>query len=154
MPNLSFLVCEMGDKWSYSCCFFNTAVRIFFQNQHVAFLCSSHLAIFLLLFFFNVSLEPRWSNYTVEPTQPQVGSNSVLFFSEISGFHMIDNLSIEVHAFPTCILALLSVDEILMSRYLNMSPNFRGIPLKVGMVLFCFRCLILRRIVLQPHTNI
>ena len=37
--------------------------------------------------------------------------------SEISDFHIIDNLSIAIHAFIMLILASPSVDEILQSRY-------------------------------------
>ena len=46
---------------------------------------------------------------------------------------MIDNLSIVVCAFPMHILTSLSVDEILVSKYVNQCTNFRGLPLKVEM---------------------
>ena len=38
---------------------------------------------------------------------------------EISDFYMVDNLSIAVYAFPISMLTLLSVDEILLARYMS-----------------------------------
>ena len=38
---------------------------------------------------------------------------------------MIDSLSVAVHALPMCMLTSLSVDEILLLRYMNRSTNFR-----------------------------
>ena len=51
---------------------------------------------------------------------------------------MTDYLSIAVHAFAMRMLKTLSVDEILLSRFVNWSTNFRGLPLKVvyGTILF------------------
>ena len=46
---------------------------------------------------------------------------------------MIDNLSITVHAFPMSMLTWLSVEEILLPRYLNLSTNFRGVSFNVEM---------------------
>ena len=44
-----------------------------------------------------------------------------------SVFHMVDNLSIVVHALPLLMFTSLSVDEILPSRYMNWSTNLRGL---------------------------
>ena len=44
---------------------------------------------------------------------------------------MIDNLSITVHTFAS--LISLTVDEILLPRYVNWSTNFSGLPLEVEM---------------------
>ena len=51
---------------------------------------------------------------------------------------MLDNLSIVVHAFTRCILVLLSVNEILLPRYVNSSANSKGLPLEVEMGPFFF----------------
>ena len=40
-----------------------------------------------------------------------------------------DELSIAVHAFTRRIITSLSVDEILLPRYVNLYTNFRGQPL-------------------------
>ena len=53
--------------------------------------------------------------------------------SDRSDFHKIDNLSIAVHAFVRCMLSSLSADEILLPSYVNLSSNFRGLPLRVEM---------------------
>ena len=59
---------------------------------------------------------------------------SSFIFSERADFHMINNLSIAVHAFTMHILILLSVDEILLPRYMNWSTDFRDLPLNMVMV--------------------
>ena len=58
---------------------------------------------------------------------------SCFILLERSDFHMIDNISIAVHAFSVQKLTLLLVYEILLLRYVNCSTNFRGLPLKVEM---------------------
>ena len=51
-------------------------------------------------------------------------------------FHMINNLSIAVHAFASCVLISFSVDEILLPRYINLSTNFREPPFCMEISLF------------------
>ena len=46
---------------------------------------------------------------------------------------MIDNLSIAVCGFVMCMLTLLLVDEILLPMYVNVSSNFRCLPLGMEM---------------------
>ena len=46
-----------------------------------------------------------------------------------SDFHMIDSLLIAVHAFVSCVSMSFSVDEILLSRYVNLSTSFSMINL-------------------------
>ena len=48
---------------------------------------------------------------------------------------MIDNLLIAVHDFARHMLTSLSIDEILLPRYENLSTNFRGLLLKGEMAL-------------------
>ena len=48
-----------------------------------------------------------------------------------SDFHVIDNLFIAVKASTWCMLTSLSVDEMLLSRYVNWFTNIRGLPLRV-----------------------
>ena len=42
-----------------------------------------------------------------------------------------------VHTFSLHILTSLSVDEILLPRYVNCSTNFRGLPLKMKIAPSC-----------------
>ena len=48
-------------------------------------------------------------------------------------FQIIDSQSIAVHAFLTCLLTSLSVDKILLPRYVNLFTNFKGSPFNVEM---------------------
>ena len=51
--------------------------------------------------------------------------------SDRSDFHMTDNLSIAVHVFAWRMLTSVSVDEILLPKYVNLSTNFRSRTLRV-----------------------
>ena len=110
------------------------------SKQHVAFLCSFHLA------FFPCALSASmWYIHRVVSTQPQLGRNTILFYQR-SDFHMIDNLLITVHAFAWNMLTSLSVDEILLPRYVNLSTNFSGLLLIMEMTprlkhIYCFICI-------------
>ena len=44
---------------------------------------------------------------------------------------MIDNLFIAFHTFAKYMFTSFSVDEILLLKYVNLSTNFKGLPLKV-----------------------
>ena len=54
--------------------------------------------------------------------------NSRFILSEKSDFHIVDNLSIAIHCLPMCMLTSLSVDEILLTRYINWLTDFGGLP--------------------------
>ena len=54
--------------------------------------------------------------------------NYRFILSERLDFHMVDNLPVPSHAFPMRMLTSLSVDKILLLRYINYSNNFRGLP--------------------------
>ena len=53
--------------------------------------------------------------------------------SDRSDFHMIDTVSIVVHAFVRSELTSCSGDETLLPRYMSLSTNFRGSPFRVEM---------------------
>ena len=53
--------------------------------------------------------------------------------SDMVDSHMIDNLSIAVHAFTRRIFMLLSVDETLLPRYVKLSTSFREPTFRVEM---------------------
>ena len=57
--------------------------------------------------------------------------NSCLNFIREIRFFMVINISIAVHALLMCMLTSLSVDEILLPRYMNWSTNFKGLPFDV-----------------------
>ena len=59
----------------------------------------------------------------------------MLYFEGGIRFRVIDNSSIAFHAFAMRMLTSLSVDEILLPRYMNLSSNFRDLLLKMEMAL-------------------
>ena len=83
--------------------------------QHIA-----SLSIFHQLSSLSISFKSKWCSPTVVLIW--------LHLSVLSDFHMVNNQSIAVHAFPMHILTSLSVDEILVPRYINWSTYFRGLP--------------------------
>ena len=86
----------------------------FIQNS----MYSSYLA-----FSPSVFLESKWYNHTVALTWLHFRRIPIL-----SDFHMVDNLLIMVHVLPMRMLTSLSVDEILLPRYMNRFTNFRDLP--------------------------
>ena len=91
---------------------YNAASRICLK-QHIAFLCSSASS------FFFIFLVSRWCIETVVLTQLQLERSYVLFYQEDQISIMTDNMSIAIYAIPMCMLTLLSVNEILLPRYVN-----------------------------------
>ena len=51
-----------------------------------------------------------------------------------SDFHMTDSLSIAVHAFASCVLMSILVDETLLPRLVNLSMSFIELPFSVEML--------------------
>ena len=65
--------------------------------------------------------------------------NSRFISSERLDFHMVDNLSIAVHAFPMRMLTSLSVDEILEPMYVKSSTDYSALSFKVEMTPSCLK---------------
>ena len=99
----------MGSKWLY--CWYSRL----FSKQCITFLCSFHLVFFSTHF---VSIHVA---LTLLEKIPFIGSIR---------FHMINNLSIAVHTFSRHTFTTFSVDKILLLKYLNLSTNFRGLPVR------------------------
>ena len=53
-----------------------------------------------------------------------------------SDFHQINSLSISFYTLLTRMLISLSIDEMLLPRYVYWSANFRGLSIRVKMALF------------------
>ena len=75
-----------------------------------------------------------WCFHRVVLTQSQLEKKSHFILSDRSGFDMINNLSIAVHAFARRMLTSLSADEILLPRYENLSTYFISLSLRVDIV--------------------
>ena len=52
---------------------------------------------------------------------------------------MIENLSKSFHAFTKRMMISLSVDEMFLQRYMNISTDFSDLPLRVVMAPFCLK---------------
>ena len=70
---LSLVVCEMEDKWLYSCCFLTVPSKICSKLQ-ATFLCSSDLALFP-----RIASVSTWFVHTLLLTQLQPGRSPILF---------------------------------------------------------------------------
>ena len=120
------MVCEMGGWWPYNCCFVWCRFQDLFKTTHrIPVLFPSSL--FSICFVSSSSLDtaPTWKK-----------SHFILL--DKSDFHMIENLSIASYAFARCMLTSLSVDKMLLLRYMNWSTNFRDSPL-TEMSPFCLK---------------
>ena len=109
------MVCKMGGRWLYSCCFvvcccqdlFQTVCSIFVQFPSILF--STH--------FDSVKVVQLYSNTYISHSLEEILSYSIL--SEKSDFLMIDKLLIVVLTFLIHILTSFSVDEMLLLRYVK-----------------------------------
>ena len=110
---LTWMVCEIGGKWPYSFCSVECCFQDFFKTVHN--ICSSHQT------FIKVQVVQPYSS----TDKAQLRRIPILFLSD---FYMVVNRLIAIHALPICKLISLSVDEILLPRYVNWSANFRGLP--------------------------
>ena len=93
-------------------------------RQYASFLCSSHL-IFTLYILLVSMVYPHEHNHSLE---------EISFYFIRLDFHII-----AFHTFAKCMLTSLSVDEMLLPRYVNWSTNFRGSSLKVEVVPYCLK---------------
>ena len=92
------------------------------SKQYAVSSCSSNLT-----FSPGISLKSKWCNHTIVLTQLQLRRILILFYQR-SNFHMVINLSIAICALLMYMFISFSVDEIWLSRYMNWSTNFRGLP--------------------------
>ena len=97
----------------------------------------------LLLGFIEIITQYR---FTVSSTNGQrrtdtatAWKNCSFISSKRKDFHVVVNLWIAIHALPMRMLISLSVDEILLPRYMNWFINFRGLPFNKKMTLSCLR---------------
>ena len=118
--NSSYLmVCEMGGKWPYNCCFVRCCLRYLFKiaRSILVNLPSS----FSSKHFVKVQMVQPLSSTDTATT---FNSSCFILFYQTPDFHLVVILSISVNALPMRMLMSLSVDEILLPRYINWSTNF------------------------------
>ena len=86
------MVCEMGGKWPLSC-----------GSYQVFFFSGRFVRVHGVQSYSNTYMATAWKK-------------SRFIWSERSDFHIVDNLSMAVHALLILMLTFLSVDEILLQR--------------------------------------
>ena len=101
----SWMVFERGGKWLYSCCFVGSCFQDWFSIAHsilVSNLFSIHfVSVHVVNPYSNVDTTTAWQKFRFN-------------LSNRPDFHIIDSLSIAVHAFARHVLKSLSVDEMLL----------------------------------------
>ena len=117
------MVLELRGRWPYSYCFVECCFQDLFN------IARNILVQFPFLHFVSVHEMHPYSSIDATTTWKKFSFNS----SDRSDFHMIDNLLLAVHAYARHKLISLSVGEMLLPRYVNLSINFRELLFRVEM---------------------
>ena len=133
LVRLTRMVCEIGGKCPYSCslvgcCFhdlFRTARNILVQVPS-SLLSRRFVRVQVVQPYSITDIITAWKNCRFS-------------LSVRLDFHITHNLFVAAHAFPICVLSSLSVDEILLPRYVNCSTGLRGLPSSVEMSPFSLK---------------
>ena len=99
-----WMVLEMGGSWPYSCCF----VGCFFQDL---FNMTRSILVQLRSSFFSIGLVSVHVVHPYSRIDTIVAWKKCFFLSDRFDFHMIENLSIAVHAFACRTWVSFLVDE-------------------------------------------
>ena len=127
------MICKIGGWLLSNCCFVRCWFQDLFKTAHsIVVLCP--FSLFSICFVSIHVVHPYSSIDTAIASK-----KSCFILSDRSDFHMIDNQSIVVYIFAQYMLTSLSIDKILLPRYVNLSTNFRGLLLKVEMAPSCLK---------------
>ena len=137
LVRLTRIVCEIEGWWSYSCFIVGCCFHDLFARSILVHLPSSLFSMRLV----RVQVVQTYSSTDMTT----VWKNCRFSLSVRSDFHITDNLFVADHAFLIRVLISLSVDEILLPRYVSCSTGFRGLPSIVEMSPFFLK--------LMNHTN-
>ena len=92
----------------------------------VAPLCGSYLAFSSSVFLKSNHIAATWKN-------------SCFISSDRLDFNVIDNVFIAIYAFPIRIFSSISVNEILLPRYVKWLASFIGLPFHMEISPFCLK---------------
>ena len=123
---LSWMICEMRDRWLYSHCFVGCCLQDLFKMTHG--ICAKFLPNFFSMCFVSIDLVHLFGSIKIATAWKKYS----FILLDRSDFHIINNLSIAFHAFGWCI----SVDEMLLLKYVNWFTHFRSLPLPVEMAFY------------------
>ena len=127
MACLIWMVLEMEGKWLYICCFVGCCFQDLF---YIA--CSIFMQFpsgFFFICFDSVHVVHSYSSIDITA----VLKKFCFILLASSDLHMIKSLLIAVHVFARHILISLSVDEMLLPRYVNLTTDFREPPFREEM---------------------
>ena len=105
----------MGGRWPYSYCFVGGCFQDLFNIAH-SILVSFPSSFFSMCLVSAHAVHP-YSNMDTTTAWKKMR----FILSDRSNFHMTDSLSIAVHAFVSRVLMSFSLDDTLLSRYVNLS---------------------------------
>ena len=125
LVHLTWMALKMGGKWPYNCCFVGSCFEDLFS------IACSILMQFLSSFFHIRFVSINVLHLCNSTDTSSACEKSCFILLDKSDFHMVDSLSIAILAFVRCILTSLSVDEMLLLKYKNLSTNFRELLLRV-----------------------
>ena len=111
------MVLVMGDKLQYSCYFVGCC------SQDVFNITCSNLVQFPSSFFSSCFVSVYMGHPYSNIDKTAAWKEPRFILSDKSDFHMINSLSIAVHAFTRRILTSLSVDEMMLPGYVNLSTE-------------------------------
>ena len=100
----------MGGKWLYK-----TACSILLLNYTCSFFSRHFVRVRVVQRYRSTDMSVAWKNLR-------------FILSDISNFHIVDNVSIAVHGLPMFMSTSISVDEILLPRYMNLSRAVHVLP--------------------------
>ena len=123
----AWIVFVMGGRWPYSWCLLGYCRQDLF---HIA----RSILVYLPSSFFSsrfVSVQVVHPYSSIDKTTAWKKLRFIL--SVTSDFHLIDSLSIAVHAFVSRVSMSFSVDETLLPRLVNLSTSFSEVPSRVEM---------------------
>ena len=120
---LTRTVSEMRSRWLYNYFFVGCCFQDLFKTETTQECC--RLSSFFSMH--SVSVHVLHSYNSKDTVTDWKKSGFIL--SESLHFHMTNTMSIAFHAVAGCMLTSLSVDEILLLRYVNWSNNYRGLLL-------------------------
>ena len=133
LVHLTWMVFEMGSKCPYCCYFLGCCFQDF-----IIVVCSI-LVLFPSYFSPCVLLGSMWYIHPYcSINTATIGKTFCFIVLEKANLQMINNLLLTVNDFARGMVTSLSVDEILLLRYMNLSTNFLGQPLRAEMA-SCFK---------------
>ena len=127
LVRLTWIFFVMGGRWPYSWCFVGCCCQDLFN-------IARNILVWLPSSFFSshfVSIQVVHPYSSIDTTAAWKKLRFILLVR--SDFHMINSLSIAVHAFVSHVSVSFSVDETLLPRKVNLSTSFREVLSSVEM---------------------